>query len=514
MLFNSYEFLFAYLPVVFLGYFFLCAKNTKIAALWLALASLFFYAWWNPKFVTLLLASIGFNFGAGIFIAKNANQPKGKTFLTLAVIANLVLLAIYKYANFFVETVITAGIGGGLKPLDILLPLGISFFTFTQIAFLVDVYRGKAKEFNLIHYILFVTWFPHLVAGPVLHHKQMMPQFSLPETYRPNFESIAVGLTIFSIGLFKKVVLADQFAIYANQIFDAAKDGTHIAFLEAWTGALTYSLQLYFDFSGYSDMAIGLSRMFNVKLPLNFNSPYKAPNIIEFWRRWHMTLSTFLRDYLYLPLGGNRKGNVRRYINLMTTMVLGGLWHGAGWNFVLWGFLHGVYLVINHGWISLRGKANESSDPLVPNKPSKLGILLTFIVVVIAWVPFRATDFVTTVTMLKGMAGINGISLTPYIEPYLSFLGDRYVTFNGFAPITNVSSKSMTIWVPIGLFIVWKLPNSQEIMAKFSPAWDSGIRIPNRAWVPTRRNAIIAGLVFATALISFKQNSPFLYFQF
>jgi alginate O-acetyltransferase complex protein AlgI len=514
MLFNSYEFLFAYLPIVFFGYFFLCTKNTKIAALWLAVASVFFYGWWNPKFVVLLLASICFNFGAGIFIAKNANQPKGKTLLTLAVIANLALLAIYKYANFFVETIIGAGIGGGLAPLDILLPLGISFFTFTQIAFLVDVYRGKAKEFNLVHYTLFVTWFPHLVAGPVLHHKQMMPQFSLPETYRPNLESIAVGLTIFSIGLFKKTVLADQFALYANVIFESAKFGTHLGLLEAWTGALTYSLQLYFDFSGYSDMAIGLSRIFNVRLPLNFNSPYKAPNIIEFWRRWHMTLSTFLRDYLYLPLGGNRKGTLRRYINLMATMVLGGLWHGAGWNFVLWGFLHGVYLVINHGWASLTSKGKGSSAQLGERKSSKLGILLTFIVVVIAWVPFRSTDFTTTVTMLKGMSGINGISLTPYVEPFLSSLGNSYLTFNGFAPITNVSSKSMTVWVPIGLFIVWKLPNSQEIMAKFSPAWDSDVPILKRVWMPTRRNAVIAGLVFAAAVISFKQNSPFLYFQF
>jgi alginate O-acetyltransferase complex protein AlgI len=518
MLFNSYEFLFAYLPVVFLGYFFLAPKSTKVAAQWLAIASLFFYGWWNPKYVALLLGSIGFNFLAGILIAKNASQPKGKLLLTVAVVANLLLLAVYKYANFFVASV--SSLGSIYRPLDIslpdlVLPLGISFFTFTQIAFLVDVYRGKAREFNLTHYVLFVTWFPHLVAGPVLHHKQMMPQFSLPQTYRPNLGSIAVGLTIFSIGLFKKVVLADQFALYANPVFNAAQNGSEIAFLEAWTGALTYSLQLYFDFSGYSDMAIGLSRIFNIKLPLNFNSPYKAPNIIEFWRRWHMTLSAFLRDYLYLPLGGNRKGTTRRYCNLMTTMVLGGLWHGAGWNFVLWGFMHGVYLIINHGWQTLRTTGN--TDPLrhgAATKPSRFGMLFTFIVVVIAWVPFRATDFASTLIMLKGMAGINGITLTPYLEPLIANFSNTYIRFDGFAPFTNLSSKSMTIWVPLGLLIVWKLPNSQEIMARYSPAWDADPSVPKYHWQPTHRYAIVAGIAFATAVIAFKQNSPFLYFQF
>jgi alginate O-acetyltransferase complex protein AlgI len=509
MLFNSYEFLFVYLPIVFLGYFFLAPKNTKVAALWLAVASLFFYGWWNPAFVALLLGSIGFNFLAGILIAPKAGTSNGKSILTVAVIANLSLLAVYKYANFFVDTVRT--FGASTQPLDIILPLGISFFTFTQIAFLVDVYRDKAQEFNLIHYVLFVTWFPHLVAGPVLHHKQMMPQFSLPATYRPNLESIAVGLTIFSIGLFKKVVLADQFATYANPVFDMAQNGATIAFLEAWTGALTYTLQLYFDFSGYSDMAIGLSRIFNIKLPLNFNSPYKAPNIIEFWRRWHMTLSAFLRDYLYLPLGGNRKGPTRRYINLMTTMILGGLWHGAGWNFVLWGFLHGIYLVINHGWQALTGKRDAITTT---HQHKKRYVLLTFIVVVIAWVPFRSTDFASTAAMLKGMAGLNGLSLSTYLEALLPTISNSFVTFNGFAPNTNLSSKSITLWVPIGLLIVWAFPNAQEIMARFSPAWDADSSIPKRSWMPTKRNAALAGFVFAASVIAFKQNSPFLYFQF
>mgnify|MGYP003343037928 CR=1 FL=1 len=328
MLFNSYPFIFFYLPIVFLLFFQLSKLNKPNAICWLGLASLFFYGWWNPKYVLLLLSSILFNYTVGKEICRQPSLKRKKYFLWGSVTANLLLLGFFKYTNFFIEGV--NRIGGNLSPIEIVLPLGISFFTFTQIAFLVDAYRGIAKEYKFSHYLLFVTWFPHLIAGPVLHHKQMMPQFSFFKTYRLNPESIAVGLTLFSIGLFKKVVFADQFALYANPVFDGAHHGQSPMLFEAWIGALAYTLQLYFDFSGYSDMAIGLSRLFNIRLPLNFNSPYKAASIIEFWRRWHMTLSTFLRDYLYIPLGGNRRGPVRHQFNIMVTMLLGGLWHGAG----------------------------------------------------------------------------------------------------------------------------------------------------------------------------------------
>jgi alginate O-acetyltransferase complex protein AlgI len=518
MLFNSYEFLFAYLPVVFLVYFVLASKNTKASAVWLAIASIFFYGWWNPKFVFLLLASIGYNFFAGVSIANHAHQPRGKATLIMAIVANLGLLILYKYANFFVATALTLGVSSSLKTFDLLLPLGISFFTFTQIAFLVDAYQGKAKEHNFIHYTLFVTWFPHLIAGPVLHHKQMMPQFALQETYRPNPESIAVGFTIFSIGLFKKVILADQFALYANPVFEAAHDGAPLAFLEAWAGALNYTLQLYFDFSGYSDMAIGLSRIFNIKLPLNFNSPYKSPNIIEFWRRWHMTLSKFLQDYLYVPLGGNRKGAARRYSNLMATMVLGGLWHGAGWNFVLWGALHGAYLIVNHLWRALCGARTDKAIGMgmqtQPRFLKRIGVLITFLAVAIAWVPFRSADIATAAIMLKAMLGGSGLSLSQSTAPFISAILGDYVTFSGFAPQTFLPSKSMTVWVPIGLVFVWAFPNTQELMAKFSPAWQEVIYLKRYSWVPSRRSGIFVGLVFAATVIAFKKNSPFLYFQF
>lgn len=285
----------------------------------------------------LLLASIAFNYGAGYWIGiKRTLQidKQAKLALIVAITVNLLLLGYFKYVNFFIVSA-NQFFGSHFPLRDIILPLGISFFTFTQIAFLVDVYCGIACEYNIIHYLLFVTYFPHLIAGPVLHHRQMMPQFADPDTYRINPEHIAIGLTAFILGLAKKVLIADDLSEYATPVFNAARDGSMPMLFEAWIGALAYTLQIYFDFSGYSDMAIGLSLMFNVRLPLNFDSPYKATNIIEFWRRWHMSLSSFLRDYLYIPLGGNRKGNIRRYANLMATMLLGGLWHGAGWTFIV-----------------------------------------------------------------------------------------------------------------------------------------------------------------------------------
>lgn len=307
-----------------------------------------------------------------------------KSLLGAAITANLLLLAYYKYANFFVSSLSSAA-GWESINLDIILPIGISFFTFTQVAFLVDTYQGKVKEYNFAHYLLFVTYFPHLIAGPVLHHKEMMPQFADKKTYLPSADNFAIGLSIFVIGLSKKVLIADNIAPLANPVFEI---NAHPALVESWFGALAYAMQLYFDFSGYSDMAIGLSRLFGVRLPLNFNSPYKAENIIDFWRRWHMTLSRFLRDYLYIPLGGNRNGSFARFRNLFITMLLGGLWHGAGWTFVIWGGLHGIYLGINHGWHFLQEKLGLSASQSLRSKIVARSI--TFLAVLVAWVFFRA----------------------------------------------------------------------------------------------------------------------------
>ncbi|MCW5575859.1 MAG: MBOAT family protein, partial [Burkholderiales bacterium] len=421
MLFNSQAFIFLFLPLTLLVFFGLGRLSAKLAAGWLAAASLFFYGWWSPAYVLLLLASILGNFFAGTAIARAhtaGDAARSRRLLTLAVIADLALLSYYKYANFFVDN-LNAVTGAGLSFSEIILPLGISFFTFTQIAFLVDAHQGKAREYNLVHYGLFVTYFPHLIAGPILHHGEMMPQFARREIYRPQHDLIAAGLTLFVLGLAKKVLIADGVAPYVAPVFDAPGAGVTLTMLEAWCGALAYTFQLYFDFSGYSDMAVGLSLLFGVRLPVNFHSPYKAVNIIDFWRRWHMTLSRFLRDYLYVPLGGNRKSRTRRYINLLVTMLLGGLWHGAGWTFVLWGALHGVYLVINHGWREFRRRLGHNIHQSTP-WGRRAGCLLTFIAVVAAWVLFRAPDIESAAAILRAMAGFNGLVLP---EAWLVKLG-------------------------------------------------------------------------------------------
>jgi len=351
MLFNSYSFIFVYLPLVLLGAAWLGWKLPKLVVPWLGMASLAFYGVWNVRFVSLLLASIVFNYAAASLISRyRTDAPaRSRRVLTAAVAADLILLGYYKYANFFIATVNEAT-GSSLQALDLILPLGISFFTFTQIAFLVDAYRGVARERSFQRYLLFVTYFPHLIAGPVLHHQQVMPQFNEENLRRLRLTNFTLGVTIFIVGLAKKVLVADALAEYASPIFNASRDGAMLGLVESWIGALAYTFQLYFDFSGYSDMAIGISLMLNVQLPLNFNSPYKATSIIDFWRRWHMTLSAFLRDYLYVPLGGSRRGRPRRYLNLLITMLLGGFWHGAGWTFIVWGALHGAYLLVNHAW--------------------------------------------------------------------------------------------------------------------------------------------------------------------
>jgi D-alanyl-lipoteichoic acid acyltransferase DltB (MBOAT superfamily) len=437
-------------------------------------------------------------------------MKRAKWILVAAIASNLALLSYFKYFNFLLSTANqVTGADWGLS--DIILPLGISFFTFTQIAFLVDAYRGIAREYNLIHYLLFVTYFPHLIAGPVLHHKQMMPQFGHPETYKFNISNINVGLTVFTIGLFKKIVLADQFALYANPIFDATAAGGQLKVLEAWIGALAYTLQLYFDFSGYSDMAIGLSRMFNVKLPLNFNSPYKATSIIEFWRRWHMTLSAFLRDYLYIPLGGNRHGALRRHLNLFVTMLLGGLWHGANWTFVFWGGLHGLYLVVNHGWQALASKLRL---PRLPGGQLLAG-LLTFTAVVVAWVPFRANSLDTAVMMLRAMGGSNGVSLSGFFERHFPWLADYGASFHGVAPVTGLFPLELAIWLSLGLAVVWILPNAQQWLSDQGVGGDRTIASPEWIrWRPSCQMAVLMGAALGISVLGITRASRFLYFQF
>ena len=519
MLFNSFEFLFLFLPVVFLGFFWIAQTSHRLAALWLASTSVFFYGFWNPKFVSLLLASVAFNYAMGYAIGHAARRKaRPKALLVFALTANLVVLGVFKYSNFFISTV-NAVAGGSLPLIEVVLPLGISFFTFTQIAFLVDVYRGIAREYSFIHYLLFVTYFPHLIAGPVLHHKQMMPQFGAASTYRINPEHVAIGVAFFSIGLAKKVLLADNFGEYSTRVFAAASRGETLQFFEAWSGALSYTLQLYFDFSGYSDMAVGLSRMFGVDLPINFNSPYKAKNIIEFWRRWHLTLSQFLRDYLYSPRSGKQRGPLLRHTNLMVTMLLGGLWHGANWTFVVWGGLHGIFLVVNHGWQSVMQRCLGGQI----RRPSFLGRLvatgLTFTVVVFAWVFFRSDNLASALLMVKGMVMWNGVSVPEAFAVRFSALAPL-VHSEGFFPVTRLSGS---LFLPVTLFGLWAvffLQNSQELLLNpqrsrrlnlLTPAIDSTGKV---TWEMGFKAGIFVALLLACSLLSFSAGSEFLYFQF
>lgn len=515
MLFNSFAFLFGYLPIVLAGYFLLdrltSSASWRLApAVWLALASLFFYAWWDVRYLPLLLASICVNYGAGRLIGARAGAAR-KRVLVAALALNLGLLAYYKYANFFIDSVnavaVAAGAGAGSLPwsgLDIILPIGISFFTFTQIAFLVDCYRGEVREYRFIHYVLFVSYFPHLIAGPVLHHRDMMPQFADPANAHPRAANFAIGLSIFTIGLAKKVLIADNLSPLAMPVFAAGATPTLI---EAWIGVLAYTFQLYFDFSGYSDMAIGLSRLFGVKLPLNFNSPYKAANIADFWRRWHMTLSRFLRDYLYIPLGGSRHGEAMRYRNLMLTMLLGGLWHGAGWTFVIWGGLHGLYLVLQQAWQRLFGAARAHWWPT----------LLTFLAVMLAWIFFRAPDVATAWDISGALVGANGVSLPRGLASHAASLA-QWGLHPAFDGIRWIELAGPGLPVLLGaMLLAFKAPNTQEIFFLYEPAIERIFQPTGRwafSWRPTRRWSVGFAALFVACIFGMNRVTEFLYFQF
>lgn len=455
MLFNSYELMLVFLPITLIGFFLIgTAGYQRIAILWLVVASLVYYGWWNPAYLLLILGSILINYGLGTVLGKEKGGGK-KGLLSVGVILNLALLGYYKYANFFVDSV-NALASTNYHLEKILLPLAISFFTFQQVAYLIDAYRGETSKYSFLHYCLFVCFFPQLIAGPIVHHKDILPQFEKKTTYQLNAENIAIGLTVFFIGLFKKVVLADTLALYVDSAFSSSGE---LGLIASWTGALAYTFQLYFDFSGYSDMAIGISRMFGIRLPINFNSPYKSHSIIEFWRRWHMTLSVFLRDYLYFSLGGSRKGKIRTQVNLMLTMLLGGLWHGAGWTFVVWGGLHGFYLMVNHSFRAILKHLgvfiNDSNQFIII-----VSRLLTFLAVVVGWVFFRAIDFTQASHLLLSMVGINGVGIFDLRQEGPAFL-----------------------LLGVSFFIVWCLPNAQEYLSQYQVSSGEVTIKERRGWI-------------------------------
>jgi alginate O-acetyltransferase complex protein AlgI len=478
MLFNSYPFIFAFLPIALAGYFALGRFDDPARIAWLALASMVFYAVGNWQFLPLLLASVLFNYAIGwLLIHKQLHTVPRSAILALGITGDLLVLGYFKYAGFFAAN-IDAVFSTNLA-VNILLPVGISFYTFTQIAFLVDAFRGEVQHYRLPHYALFVTYFPHLIAGPIIHHRDIIPQFENEERKRASPHLILSGLAIFAIGLLKKTILADGI-----QPFVALAFGPDIpSFYLAWIGVLAYTFQLYFDFSGYSDMAIGISLMFGIFLPLNFNSPYKATSIIDFWRRWHMTLSRFLRDYLYIPLGGNRRGPILRYVNLMITMGLGGLWHGAAWTFVAWGALHGVYLCINHLW--------NVKPPRITPRFSRLAdflaFVLTFVSIAVAWVFFRADNMASAFMILAKMANPAHVPLS-YREMFAAALVGAYAV------------------------LVWFAPNTQAIMGYDHQNRTVGEGL--RAWQERPAFLYIVAAALAFGVLGIQQRSEFIYFRF
>jgi len=545
MLFSSPVFIFLFLPCVLLFYYALIKRGSVNYAFYSLVAfSLLFYGWWKPAYLILIVTSVLGNYFLGTCLGKLKPENKNWSWVlvTFGVSANLASIGYFKYANFFIDNLNQiSGTAFLLEP--ILLPLAISFFTFQQIAYLVDIHRGEPHESSFRNYALFVTFFPQLIAGPIVHHKEMLPQFLHNENSRNIANNLALGLSIFAIGLFKKVVIADGVAGYSDAVFNLADNGETITFFDAWLGSLAYTCQLYFDFSGYSDMAIGLARLFGIRLPLNFNSPYKSRNIIEFWRRWHMTLSRFLRDYLYIPLGGSRGGRLFTYRNLFIVMFLGGLWHGAGWTFVLWGSLHGVYLLINHAWQAWR--KSKGLDPMSSGTLAKfLSTALTFLAVVVAWVYFRAETVDAANRILIGMTGINGAVLpenwATIFANHSAMLASFGITFGQFTQVgvlfplvqdaldifgitresDTVGSITGLVTLSIPMLIMFLAPNTQQIFYCHNPAFEiykgeiKRMSVTAMEWHQTRYWAVLIAIIGAYGCFGGSGVTRFLYFNF
>jgi D-alanyl-lipoteichoic acid acyltransferase DltB (MBOAT superfamily) len=511
MLFNSFPFLFVFLPVVLIGFHLLGRLGKTVAIGWLAAASLVFYAYWNPVFLVLLLGSIVFNFFcAQAIAASSAFAVRQRVLLWIGITGNLLLLGYYKYwfplLNSFGSLAHPPRYFG-----SVILPLGISFFTLTQIAYLVDLQQGEASILGFLDHLFFVSFFPHLIAGPILHHREFMPQVNKASSFRLRWDDLAVGATWFVIGLFKKVIIADQIASQADMLF-ASPEGQPL--LRVWCGALSYAIQLYFDFSGYSDMAIGLARMFSLRFPLNFNSPYKAKSIIEFWQRWHMTLTNFLMLYIYNPLAlainrarlaaGKPIGRKAvltmegflRVIGLPTlvTMVLAGVWHGAGRQFLAFGLLHGIFLCLNHAWRRFKPKWGSFLD--AGRVGAAASVLLTFFAVLTAQIFFRADSMEAAYAVLRGAAGFNGFGLLPQ------------------------TAATLLPWFCLAMIfaVIWWFPNTQEILSQY--VGDSGSKTEGASswrilqWQPTWSWSLLIGGAFFASFVLLKTASRFLYFQF
>jgi len=504
MLFNSAIFLFIFLPVV-LAVFGMAFRRLGLEAAWtwLALASVFFYGWWNPAHVPLLLVSVTANYWLGRRLAM-PDDGGHRWLLAAGVIVNLGLLGFFKYWHFLAGNVV-ALFGGTWEGQLLELPLGISFYTFHQLTYLLHCRAGRAQGTTFRHYALYVTFFPQLIAGPIVRPMEMLPQLREPRDRAFRWPDLSVGAALFSIGLFKKMVVADHVAVWVGPVFDNPAAAGGVALLDAWVAVLAYTFQLYFDFSAYSDMALGLARMFGVSLPGNFFSPYKALSIVDFWRRWHITLSLFLRDYLYIPLGGNRKGPARRNVNLLLVMVIGGFWHGAGWTFGLWGFWHGLCLLVNHAW---------AKHGLRLPKPAAWA--LTFLAVIVGWTLFRAPSLPVAGSLLGSLFGGSGLEIPAgWLAklPWLTSLGvtgrSEWLVFSGPGQIAALG---------LLLAAVLCLPNALQITAgAFTPSNNASLPTApatRLCWCPNLRWAVLTGVMAALALLHLGKLSEFLYFQF
>jgi alginate O-acetyltransferase complex protein AlgI len=518
MLFHSATFLFVFLPVT-LAVFLLALRAgcQRCALAWLVLASIFYYGAADTGSLWVILLSTVVNYLLGRRIARERGTRTGRVLLWLGIAANLGSLAYFKYAGFIVQN-LNAVAALGWSGHDLVLPLAISFFTFQKIAYLVDVHQGRAGEYDALEFSLFVLFFPQLIAGPIVHHGEIVPQFRrVARGVDPML--LAGGITMFVAGLAKKVLVADQVADHADRVFAFAEAGGVPNFVDAWGGALAYTFQIYFDFSGYSDMAIGLALLFGVRLPENFASPYRARSVIAFWQRWHITLSRFLRDYLYIPLGGNRRGPWRRHFNLLVTMLLGGLWHGAAWTFVAWGALHGAYLMVNHAWRSLRPRLPL---PRFGRAGALLAWALTFSAVVVAWVLFRADSFGGALRMLAGMTGAGGIALPQRLldtviamVPAVAHLG--LPVLDGAASLADATDAW---WLAALLAGVTLVPNTQQLLASVQPVLvapgTAGVATvrARRAWHPSTAWGCAVGLLATAAIFSLGRLHEFIYFRF
>jgi D-alanyl-lipoteichoic acid acyltransferase DltB (MBOAT superfamily) len=540
MLFNSYTFLFGFLPIVLAGFYVLGARRREWALLWLTAVSLLFYAWWRPINVLLIAPSILINYGLARCLERTgeARPAMARAILVAGIVFNLSFLGYFKYLNF-VEGALNDAFGVGFTLTQLILPLGISFITFQKIAFLVDVHGGRVSRYSLADYGLFVLFFPQLIAGPIVHYREMMPQFRAAPC-RFDAENVAVGVSLFFFGLAKKLVLADPLSQLVAPIYGQAAAGVPQSITEAWIAALGFTLQIYFDFSGYSDMALGLARFFGIKLPVNFNSPLKATSIIDFWLRWHVSLTRFLTAYIYNPLTlsltrkrmaqgkpifGGRNTNFPAFINLlamptMLTMLISGIWHGAGYTYILWGLLHGVLLCINHAWRSVRSRI-WSNAKQYNRRVAPIGFVLTFVSVVGAMVLFRAPSFSAALMLWKGMIGVYGATLPQAVFSRLGSIA-AWLTAIGVRPAWTSGSLLMAATIRIGLLlgIALLMPNTLQMLAAFEPALGvKPAKAPSRleralAWAPSGTWAVGLACVALAGILSLGELSEFLYWQF